>query len=103
MTGRPTRANLRDSGEIDEASDLTIILYRPEADKVESYPDKYVDVSVKNTMLVDVSKFRSGGQMEFFMGYQPEYTLPFVLTKEAQGQMEIFDQNGLPSEDLDGI
>ncbi len=92
VTGRPTRANLRDSGEIDEASDLTIILYRPEADKVESYPDQYVNVSVKNTMLVDVSKFRSGGQMEFFMGYQPEYTLPFVLTKEAQGQMELFDQ-----------
>ena len=92
VTGRPTRANLRDSGEIDEASDLTIILYRPEADKVESYPDKYVNVSVKNTMLVDVNKFRNGGQMEFFMGYQPEYTLPFVLTKEAQKQMELFDQ-----------
>ena len=92
VTGRPTRANLRDSGEIDEASDLTIILYRPEADKMESYSDPYQHVSVKNTMLVDVSKFRSGGQMEFFMGYQPEYTLPFVLTKEAQGQMEIFDQ-----------
>ncbi len=59
---------------------------------MESYPDQYVNVSVKNTMLVDVSKLRSGGQMEFFMGYQPEYTLPFVLTKEAQGQMEIFDQ-----------
>jgi replicative DNA helicase len=96
VTGRPTRANLRDSGEIDEASDLTIILYRPEADKVESYSDPYQHVSVKNTMLVDVSKFRSGGQMEFFMGYQPEYTLPFVLTKEAQGQMEIFDQDGDP-------
>ena len=99
VTGRPTRANLRDSGEIDEASDLTIILYRPEADKVESYSDPYQHVSVKNTMLVDVSKFRSGGQMEFFMGYQPEYTLPFVLTKEAQGQMEIFDQDGDPKED----
>ena len=99
VTGRPTRANLRDSGEIDEASDLTIILYRPEADKMESYSDPYQHVSVKNTMLVDVSKFRSGGQMEFFMGYQPEYTLPFVLTKEAQGQMEIFDQDGDPKED----
>ena len=99
VTGRPTRANLRDSGEIDEASDLTIILYRPEADKVESYSDPYQHVSVKNTMLVDVSKFRSGGQMEFFMGYQPEYTLPFVLTKEAQGQMEIFDQELDPKED----
>jgi replicative DNA helicase len=103
VTGRPTRANLRDSGEIDEASDLTIILYRPEADKVESYPDKYVNVSVKNTMLVDVNKFRNGGQMEFFMGYQPEYTLPFVLTKEAQKQMELFDQSGQPSDNLDGV
>ena len=102
VAGRPTRANLRDSGEIDEASDLTIILYRPEADKMESYSDPYQHVSVKNTMLVDVNKFRNGGQMEFFMGYQPEYTLPFVLTKEVQKQMEIFDQNGQPTENVDG-
>ena len=102
VAGRPTRANLRDSGEIDEASDLTIILYRPEVDKMEGYPHPYEDVSVKNTMLVDVNKFRNGGQMEFFMGYQPEYTLPFVLTKEAQKQMEIFDQNGQPKENVDG-
>ena len=97
VTGRPTRANLRDSGEIDEASDLTIILYRPEADKMESYPNPHQDVSVKNTMLVDVSKFRNGGQMELFMGYQPEYTLPFVLTKEVQGQMELFTQSEQPT------
>ena len=102
VAGRPTRANLRDSGEIDEASDLTIILYRPEADKMESYSDPYQHVSVKNTMLVDVNKFRNGGQMEFFMGYQPEYTLPFVLTKEVQKQMEIFDQNGQPTDNVDG-
>ena len=103
VAGRPTRANLRDSGEIDEASDLTIILYRPEADKMESYPDPHQHVTVKNTMLVDVSKFRNGGQLELFMGYQPEFTLPFVLTKELQGQMEIFDKNGQPSDDLEGI
>ena len=102
VAGRPTRANLRDSGEIDEASDLTIILYRPEVDKMESYSDPYQHVSVKNTMLVDVNKFRNGGQMEFFMGYQPEYTLPFVLTKEVQKQMEIFDQNGQPTDNVDG-
>ena len=97
VTGRPTRANLRDSGEIDEASDLTILLYRPEADKMESYPNPHQDVSVKNTMLVDVSKFRNGGQMELFMGYQPEFTLPFVLTKEVQGQMELFTQSDQPT------
>jgi replicative DNA helicase len=99
VTGRPTRANLRDSGEIDEASDLTILLYRPEADKVESYPDPHQTVPVKNTMLVEASKYRNGGQLELFMGYQPEYTLPFVLDKVAQGQMELFDQNGQPSEE----
>jgi hypothetical protein len=69
---------------------------------MESYSDPYQHVSVKNTMLVDVNKFRNGGQMEFFMGYQPEYTLPFVLTKEVQKQMEIFDQNGQPTENVDG-
>ena len=102
VAGRPTRANLRDSGEIDEASDLTIILYRPEADKMESYPDPHQSVSVKNTMLVEASKYRNGGQLELFMGYQPEYTLPFVLDKETQRQMELFDQNGQPSDEEEG-
>ena len=100
VTGRPTRANLRDSGEIDEASDLTIILYRPEADKTEAYSDPYQHVTVKNTMLVDAGKYRSGAQTEFIMGYQPEYTLPFVLTKEKQEEMEIFDQQGDPYDEL---
>ncbi len=100
VTGRPTRANLRDSGEIDEASDLTIILYRPEADKTEAYSDPYQHVTVKNTMLVDAGKYRSGAQTEFIMGYQPEYTLPFVLTKEKQEEMEIFDQEGDPYDEL---
>ena len=100
VTGRPTRANLRDSGEIDEASDLTIILYRPEADKTEAYSDPYQHVTVKNTMLVDAGKYRSGAQTEFIMGYQPEYTLPFVLTKEKQEEMEIFNQEGDPYDEL---
>ena len=100
VTGRPTRANLRDSGEIDEASDLTIILYRPEADKTEAYSDPYQHVTVKNTMLVDAGKYRSGAQTEFIMGYQPEYTLPFVLTKEKQEELEIFDQQGDPYDEL---
>ena len=100
VTGRPTRANLRDSGEIDEASDLTIILYRPEADKTEAYSDPYQHVTVKNTMLVDAGKYRSGAQTEFIMGYQPEYTLPFVLTKEKQEEMEIFNQQGDPYDEL---
>ena len=37
-------------------------------------------------MLVDAGKYRSGGQIEFFMGYLPEYTLPFVLTGEQPPQ-----------------
>ena len=94
VTGRPTRANLRDSGEIDEASDLTLILYRPEVDKVDGYPNPYETVSVKNTMLVDAGKYRSGGQTEFFMGYIPEYTLPYVLTQVPQTQTAPKEDNG---------
>ena len=97
VTGRPTRANLRDSGEIDEASDLTLILYRPEADKVDGYPNPYENVPVKNTMLVDAGKYRSGGQTEFFMGYIPEYTLPYVLTQVPQTQTAPKEDNGQKS------
>ena len=94
VTGRPTRANLRDSGEIDEASDLTLILYRPEADKVDGYPNPYENVSTKNTMLVDAGKYRSGGQMEFIMGYIPEFTLPYVLDQLPQVHAQPVDESG---------
>ena len=94
VTGRPTRANLRDSGEIDEASDLTIILYRPEADKIAYYPPPYDNVDARHTMLVDAGKYRSGGQIEFFMGYQPEYTLPYVLNGQPQPQSQPVDESG---------
>ena len=94
VTGRPTRANLRDSGEIDGASDLTLILYRPEADKVDGYPNPYENVSTKNTMLVDAGKYRSGGQMEFIMGYIPEFTLPYVLDQVPQAHTQPVDESG---------
>ena len=97
VTGRPTRANLRDSGEIDEASDLTIILYRPEADKVDYYPSPYENVDAHHTMLVDAGKYRSGGQMEFFMGYLPEFTLPFVLAGQQLPQAQPADGGGQAS------
>lgn len=91
VMGRPTRANLRDSGEIDEASDLTIILYRPEADKAESYPSPYEDVTVHHTMLVDAGKYRSGAQTEFFMGYIPEFTLPYILDPKDLKSPQVAD------------
>lgn len=71
----PTVARIRDSGEINEASDLTILLYRPDQTKGETYPGPYQDVDTTGTAMVIIGKDRHGGYgglRTFFLGFNPE-------------------------------
>jgi hypothetical protein len=45
-------------------------------------------------MLVDAGKYRSGGQMEFILGYIPEFTLPYVLDQVPQAHTQPVDESG---------
>lgn len=69
----PSLSRLRDSGQIAEAADVVILIYRPEIyNKI--YPDPFRSVSPKRTAMIDVAKGRNIGLLKFICGFKPETT-----------------------------
>lgn len=75
----PSMARLRDSGQIAEAADTVMLIYRPEFYGKTSYPSGFNNVSVKGTALIDIAKGRNIGTMKFICGFNAPTTLFYDL------------------------
>lgn len=72
---RPTLSRLRGSGQINEASDLTLFVYRPEVYGTRySYPDPFVKVSTQGTAMIDIAKGRNVGTRRFMVAFNAALT-----------------------------
>lgn len=74
----PTIGRLRASGQIAEAADMVLLLYRPEAvknGKIEHFPSPYEKKDTHNAAEIIVAKNRNGALGEFICGFLPEHTL----------------------------
>jgi replicative DNA helicase len=69
----PSLARLRDSGQIAEAADVVMLIYRPEI-YGKSYPNPFQNASVKGTAMIDVAKGRNIGLMKFLVGFDSSTT-----------------------------
>ena len=70
---RPTLADIRESGAIENDGDLIIILSRP--DRLEDDPKDIDGHSLKGKAIIDVAKNRNGETDEFVLDFLGEYTL----------------------------
>lgn len=69
----PTLSRLRGSGQINEAADMTFLLYRPEV-YGKQYTGEYCKVSTRETALVQCAKGRNVGLYSFICGFNAENT-----------------------------
>lgn len=75
MNHEPNDNRLRGSGQIKEAADVVMLIYRPEIYGGNlRYPEPYQDVSTKGTALVKISKGRNIGMMQFIVGFDAART-----------------------------
>lgn len=74
----PSLARLRDSGQIAEAADMVLLVYRPET-KNANYPGEFSNASTRNTALIDVAKGRNIGVLKFICGFNPSTTMFYNL------------------------
>lgn len=68
--GEPNINRLRDSGQIAEAADIVMLVYRPEKNGVAKYSAPFENVDVKDTALIDVAKGRNIGVGKFICGFK---------------------------------
>ena len=70
---QPTLPRLRDSGQIEEAADLVMLVYRPEAYR-RSFPEPFDDKETQGYAMVDVAKGRNTGVFSFLCAFDAPTT-----------------------------
>ncbi len=101
----PTLSRLRDSGQIGEAADTIMLLYRPSEGR--AYPGEFKEYSTTGTAMVDVAKGRNVGIYRFICGFDTSttrfYNIPQATLKkrgdpDAPGWVRDKQQSGNPDE-----
>ena len=70
----PTLSDIRASGQIGEAADNVVFIYRAEVFN-RSYPAPFASASTQGTAMINIAKGRSIGLKKFILGFKPEQTL----------------------------
>lgn len=81
---RPTLARLRGSGQIEEAADQVIFVYRPEYynkhyGKDINYPNELSNYPTEGTAMIDIAKGRNTGVFSFICSFDPVRTHFYTL------------------------
>lgn len=91
----PSLARLRDSGQIAEAADMVLLIYRPEV-YGKRYPDEFSEKATIGTAMIDVAKGRNVGLMKFLVGFKKENTNFYDLDDVPNYEVKETRPDGLP-------
>ena len=69
----PTLARLRASGQIAEAADVVMLIYRPEL-YGKFYPDPFQNADTHGTAMIDIAKGRNIGLSKFLVRFDAQVT-----------------------------
>lgn len=84
---QPTLSRIRDSGQIAEASDMVILIYRPEVYGT-TYAGEMAKYQPRGTALIDVAKGRNSGTFKFICGFNGATTSFCDLDMMPQSENE---------------
>lgn len=92
---QPSMARLRDSGQIAEAADVVLLIYRPEVyGSRYKYPDELSKVSTEGTAMLHICKGRNVGTFRFVVGFNASLTKFYELDTMPQvEQVNDIDDN----------
>lgn len=83
----PTLARLRDSGQIAEAADVVMLIYRPEY-YGKNYPEPFTHANTQGTAMIDVAKGRNVGTFKFLVGFNKPTTNFYNLAELPPAPVE---------------
>jgi len=70
----PSIKRLRDSGQIEEACDVCMLIYRPEQVGRTAYPEPFDNMSVERSGMIDIAKGRNIGTFKFMTKFDKPTT-----------------------------
>ena len=76
----PSVNRLRGSGQINEAADITILLYRPEVYN-KRYTEPFQSTNPNGTAMIDIAKGRNVGVFKFIVGFNAATTHFYELNE----------------------
>lgn len=79
LNPEPNNNRLRGSGQILEAADVVMLLYRPEVYNKDRYPEPFQYVRTDGTAMITISKGRNIGLMQFIVGFDAAHTRFFDI------------------------
>ena len=84
---KPRKDRIRGSGQIEDAADTVILIYRPEMNERSAiaYDSPYENVDTHNTAEIMVAKGRNMGTFDFICGFNPEQTKFYQLSELPHG------------------
>ncbi len=83
---QPNLNRLRDSGQIAEAADVVLFVYRPEY-YGRTFPEPFENESTKGKAMIDIAKGRNIGTMRFLSRFEPHLTLFSDIVEESLYEM----------------
>jgi len=74
MHPKPSKSRLRGSGQIEEAADLVLLIWRPEEYDIDSFSDPHKGIKTAGLAEVIIAKGRNIGTASFLLRFNPETT-----------------------------
>lgn len=102
-TTEPSRNRLRGSGQITEAADTIILLYRPEVYGISYFPEPFTKVNTRDRAMVIVDKGRNTGTMKFLVGFDAPRTSFYDLDEDDIDDVPPPPSNDIPKEIMQKI
>jgi replicative DNA helicase len=74
---RPTKSRLRGSGQIEEAADVVLMIWRPETYDIQEFSDPHAGIGTEGLAECMIAKGRNIGTGSFLLRFNPETTAFF--------------------------
>lgn len=87
MNPVPTLSRLRGSGQIAEAADIVMLIYRAQI-YGKAYPDPFSKVNTRDTAMINVAKGRNIGTFKFIVGFDGNTTNFYNLSEILDNPIE---------------
>jgi replicative DNA helicase len=90
---RPTKNRLRGSGQIEEAADVVMLIWRPETYEIDQFPEPHKGIATAGLAECLIEKGRNIGTGSFLLKFNPETTGFYDYDPIYESQPDYFNPN----------